>query len=72
MQSHFPGNAHFTSAALARAARLLCDIEAPWMKEPIEARCTSWSVTVVLAGTAPKQQTLVIKPISYVVSAGLR
>ena len=69
MQSHFPGNAHFMSAALARAARLLCDLAAPWMKELIEA---SWSVTVVLARTAPKQQTLAIKPISYVVSVGFR
>ena len=36
MQSRCPGKAHLTSAALARAARLLCYLGVPWIKEPIE------------------------------------
>jgi len=39
MQSCFPGNAHAVStasAALARAAGLLCYLGVPWMKEPTE------------------------------------
>jgi len=36
MQSRCPGNAHFMSAALARAAGLLCYLRIPWIKEPAE------------------------------------
>ena len=48
MQSCCPGNIHFMSATLARAAGLLYDLGAPWMKEPTEtplylvvSRCSS-------------------------------
>jgi len=34
MQSCCPGNANVTSAALVRAARLLCYLGVPWKKEP--------------------------------------
>ena len=36
MQSHCPGNTHFMSAALARAAGLLCYFGVPWIKGPTE------------------------------------
>ena len=36
MQSRCPGNAHFTSAVLARAAGLLCYLGVPSLKEPRE------------------------------------
>jgi len=61
VQSRHPGNAHFTSAALTRAAGLLCDLGVPWMKELAEPHCTSPSVAAVLAGKAPKQRTSAIE-----------
>lgn len=36
MQSCCPGNAHFISATLARASRLLCYLGIAWIKERTE------------------------------------
>ena len=48
MKSRCPGNAHITSAALARAAGLLCCLGITWLKKPTETplylavrRCSS-------------------------------
>jgi len=61
MQSRCPGNAHFTSAALARTAGLLCLLPRGSLDEGTDPDpLYLGSVAAVLAGTALKQRTSAI------------